>query len=148
MTPETLGEYHLGLWLDWLERPCFVYVIQEQGGDSAVKVGRADDVAKRVAQLQTGNPHPLRLIYVLPGAGGLEADLHLRFEDDHLRGEWFAPTTDLDFVRRLALWTVAGYRQKGRVPHHREFENWPRTSRRSRESLVHTYIDPSIRRAA
>lgn len=54
---------------------------------SPVKIGRATDVAQRVSSLQTATPHELRILRILEG--DREAEMHERFSDDRIRGEWF-----------------------------------------------------------
>lgn len=77
-----------------------------------LKIGKADDVARRLATLQTGCPDLLEVIstvrFVRPSlaesrraAQVVERDLHSRFEPFHLRGEWFrhANVIQLEFDR-------------------------------------------------
>jgi hypothetical protein len=54
---------------------------------SPVKIGRAVHVGQRVASLQTGTPHELRVLRILKG--DRESEMHARFADDRIRGEWF-----------------------------------------------------------
>lgn len=60
-----------------------------------VKIGRADDVPARVAQLQTGNPHPLVLLGHYSGPDELESYFHEAFRGEHHSGEWFHLTATL-----------------------------------------------------
>jgi hypothetical protein len=71
------GPNDLDFWLSRLKEPNFVYVIQAIVG-GPVKIGVAKNPLARLAQLQTGNPLPLRLLYVVPGDRWLEAELHKR----------------------------------------------------------------------
>lgn len=67
-----------------------LYIIQMAvTGD--VKVGRSKHPEQRLKQLQTGSPHPLRLILHVPGQGSMERVLHQRMRDRRTRrsGEWF-----------------------------------------------------------
>lgn len=75
--PEYPGDNDLEFWLSRLKEPNFVYVIQAMPR-SPVKIGVAKDPLARLAQLQTGNPYPLHLLYVVPGDRWLEAELHHR----------------------------------------------------------------------
>lgn len=70
----------------------WTYFIQA-GADGPIKIGKADNPEKRVAELQTGSPDVLRLIGKLKG--DCEKDLHARFHKLHLRGEWFSPDVRL-----------------------------------------------------
>lgn len=70
-----------------------VYFI-EAVGSGFVKIGYVADfhsIADRIRQMQTGCPYELRLAAVLPSGGrDHETQLHLRFEAERFRGEWFA----------------------------------------------------------
>jgi hypothetical protein len=64
----------------------YTYIIQ---GDptTPVKIGRTEDVARRLADLQTANPMTLRVLLVRDGDH--EAELHQLFAEDRIQGEWF-----------------------------------------------------------
>lgn len=77
----------------------FVYFVQSH--DGYIKIGRASNVERRITELQSGQPHPLRILLVLSGKASLEFELHARFA--HLRvrdnGEWFVAGRELlDFI--------------------------------------------------
>lgn len=85
----TPGEY-----LTWWEShgfdyPLYVYVIQAHA-ESPIKIGLATDVRHRMGELQTGNPYPLRLLYVFCGSFEAEQALHRRFAAFRMCGEWFS----------------------------------------------------------
>ncbi|MET8907582.1 GIY-YIG nuclease family protein [Micromonospora sp. NPDC004551] len=66
-----------------------------------VKIGHSDDVRRRLAQLQTGNPAHLHLAHAIyePDTDRrreIEADLHRRFRDLRVDGEWFRWTEKLN----------------------------------------------------
>jgi hypothetical protein len=68
-----------------------IYLIQS-GEDGPVKIGiTSSDPRKRVAQLQTGNPTPLRLRATISGDASIERHLHSKFGQLRLNGEWFEP---------------------------------------------------------
>lgn len=73
-----------------------------QCGDSGpIKIGRAIDVARRMEMLQTGCPYVLQLLGTLDDEEFPEHELHARFADLRLRGEWFHPAKSLlDFIER------------------------------------------------
>lgn len=80
-----------------------VYVYFVHAPDSGrVKIGRAADVRRRLAVLQTGSPEALRLLAAtLDKSGGeLERDFQRMFAADRLKGEWFKASEPL---LRLAL---------------------------------------------
>ncbi len=82
------------------EKPGFVYIIGCDGS-SRVKIGKANDVAKRFGSIQRMSPFELRVLAHFPGGFRYEQALHKRF--DHLRtyGEWFE-FGDLDPVAEVA----------------------------------------------
>lgn len=60
-----------------------------------IKVGWSKNVATRIAQLQTGNPDPIQLLATTPGGRSLEREVHSRFADARVTGEWFSATPEL-----------------------------------------------------
>lgn len=75
-----------------------VYFVQ-QGASGPIKIGKAANVAARIASLQTANPYPLTLLGTAAGGIERERELHERFAADRLHGEWFAPSLALlDFI--------------------------------------------------
>ncbi len=71
-----------------------IYFIQNEN-TKAIKIGYSIDVQKRLAQLQTAVAERLILIGQIPGEITDERDLHERFRDHHVRGEWFDGTKGL-----------------------------------------------------
>lgn len=67
-----------------------VYFIQ-RGTDGPVKIGHSKRVSARLAGLQSGCPEPLSLIGILPGGRKKEMELHAKYADLRLTGEWFKP---------------------------------------------------------
>ncbi len=66
-----------------------VYVIQA-GDDGAFKIGVSNDVAARVATLQTASPHELRFLGLIGADATDEAAHHEALQTQRVRGEWFA----------------------------------------------------------
>lgn len=67
-----------------------------------IKIGKARDITRRVATLQTALPDELHLLLTIPGYGHEEAWFHKRFEHLRLRGEWFHADCDLvHFLRAV-----------------------------------------------
>lgn len=80
--------------LDPSQRETVIYFIQsEHGGE--IKIGRADDVAKRLAGLQTSRPDKLLILAAAPGSTQQERELHDRFAAHRVKGEWFSPVAEL-----------------------------------------------------
>lgn len=65
------------------------------GGTGAVKIGRADNVKKRMADLQVSNPSKLSLLCHFRAPSIFEPTLHTIFSKSRLRGEWFSITDEL-----------------------------------------------------
>jgi hypothetical protein len=65
-----------------------------QAGDR-VKIGWSKRVAARLAQLQTGNAAPIRLLGTMPGARTVERRVHAQFAELRLAGEWFQAAPEL-----------------------------------------------------
>ena len=64
----------------------FVYFISD--GD-AIKIGLSKTPKGRLRTLQTGHPRELVLLASLEGSRRLEREIHERFANLRLRGEWF-----------------------------------------------------------
>jgi hypothetical protein len=54
-----------------------------------IKIGWSRNVGARISQLQTGNADPIELIATISGGRALERQLHERFADSRVSGEWF-----------------------------------------------------------
>lgn len=64
----------------------YIYFIR---AGSKVKIGFSTRPLIRLANLQTSHHEKLEVLGTKPGTKKLEADLHHRFRDFHVRGEWF-----------------------------------------------------------
>lgn len=76
----------------------YVYLIIEDLPGGAViygKIGYSTNPRKRVAELQTGNPRPLRLLRMKPGTEADEAALHQKYIKHNVLQEWFHITKEL-----------------------------------------------------
>jgi len=58
-------------------------------GTTAVKIGKAGNVEKRLRTLQTGHHGELVVLWSTQAPSTLEDHLHGVFEKRHIRGEWF-----------------------------------------------------------
>lgn len=68
----------------------FVYFLLYGNGNGAkVKIGTSKNVNGRLAILKTGVPGKARVYYVTPGNIALERNLHRKFAEDRVSGEWF-----------------------------------------------------------
>jgi hypothetical protein len=78
--------------------PGYVYLITEDrlgGGIRYVKIGYSVNPQKRVAELQTGNPRLLKLLYAMPGTPEDERRLHAKYAKHNVLQEWFEVTKEL-----------------------------------------------------
>lgn len=73
-----------------------VYFAQAEWG-GPIKIGYcgAGQEANRLRMIQTHNPTPMRLTRVIEGDRIDERQLHTRFAEARVRGEWFYPTAEL-----------------------------------------------------
>lgn len=82
----------LALHDDILETPTrWIYFIRGKEG-GPVKIGVANDPKKRLADLQRTCPVELEIIGSRPGDTFAERELHDRFADFRVHGEWFEPS--------------------------------------------------------
>lgn len=65
-----------------------VYLIRA-GNTGFVKIGYARDVRQRIAGMQVDNHEPLQLLRTWTGGKDEERDIHGRFANYRVRGEWF-----------------------------------------------------------
>lgn len=105
--------------LDEGERKGWVYFL-EASPHGPIKIGWAKDPAKRLEQLQTGQPVELNLIGLLPGTRYLEADIHRRLWKARSRGEWFERAATLKLVQPViashGVFLVAGCSKSRTIP--------------------------------
>lgn len=71
----------------------YVYLIYDPK-NSAVKIGKANDILNRLGELQVGNPNKLEIIAEMvceneQRALQIEDALHSKYKHLYLRGEWF-----------------------------------------------------------
>lgn len=104
--PDQDGLFHAGQVEEWVNGCTHVYFIQ-MGEDGPIKIGRADRPSSRLRELQTGNPHKLRLIGKFKAPRDAEPLLHSLFPHHRLEGEWFKPDSEiLSLVSRLGTIAV------------------------------------------
>lgn len=80
--------------LDPSSKSTVVYFIQGEDG-GPIKIGRTDDLAKRIVGLETSRPDRLVTLGTFPGTLRDESEIHQRFADIRERGEWFQATPEL-----------------------------------------------------
>jgi hypothetical protein len=84
-----------------------------------VKIGKANNVRRRLCDLLCGFPHPYELLCVVPGGIGEESKLHRQFDKQRRRNgsgtEWFELSPELlDFIASV---------RAGRYPIRAELES-------------------------
>jgi hypothetical protein len=82
--------------------PGFVYLLKGQG---YYKIGRAKDPHRRSETLAVQLPFPTEMVAHVhsPDYKALEAELHQRFVDKRLNGEWFdLSDEDVEYIKGLA----------------------------------------------
>lgn len=71
-----------------------VYFIQQDGGDMFIKIGKTNNINRRLTELQTGSPYKLNIIVKIfaennSHANAIEKMLHERLGKFKSTGEWF-----------------------------------------------------------
>lgn len=79
-----------------------IYFVQA-GARGPVKIGKADDVATRIANLATAHYEHLSLLATLDVPDGIERSLHRLLRRHCIRGEWFASCPEVIAVVDLAV---------------------------------------------
>ena len=75
-----------------------IYFIQSESGP--IKIGYSRSATQKLANLQICNLERLTLLGTVSGGRDKEADLHERFADLALGGEWFKANKDLlDYIK-------------------------------------------------
>jgi hypothetical protein len=69
------------------KRPTFVYLMRDERS-GFIKIGRAKDPDARERTLQSENPHVL-MVLCHPADASIERELHHKYGDFRVRGEWF-----------------------------------------------------------
>jgi hypothetical protein len=138
----------------------FIYAIQEQRRNGLVKIGTANDLGKRMRELQARSEHPLSLIWVELWVGvdarRAEAMIHWQLRDHRAKPhvmsarrmepgrEWFHPRAEvMDFI---GGWATSVEEALARAPRHLEGQwvvppeerppGWEDEELRRRELLV------------
>lgn len=74
-----------------------VYFISDEHGN--VKIGYATSVQARFGELQVANASELTILLEIPGGRKVEAELHTKFAEHRVRGEWFKLVPEiLDYI--------------------------------------------------
>lgn len=77
----------------------YVYFV---AGGGMIKIGFSSDPDKRLRDLRTSSPIPLKLLTTTPGGRDEETALHRRFAEHRRQGEWFTECEEiLDYIQGL-----------------------------------------------
>ena len=69
-----------------------VYFIK---AENRLKIGYAEDPSKRIPSIQTSSPFQLEVLLIIDGDYSIERDLHQKFQDFRVSGEWFEFNDDI-----------------------------------------------------
>lgn len=69
------------------------YLMQIDGPEKLVKIGKTKNPTMRLITLKTGIPWPLRLVAMV--GADVERDLKIRFAAHRVQGEWFRPSAEM-----------------------------------------------------
>ena len=75
-----------------------IYFIRRES--NFVKIGYSKDVTKRIKELQTASPTPIKVLAVLPGGYKTERELHNLFYKHRKEGEWFKLVREIKYFLR------------------------------------------------
>ncbi len=88
------GDGHI--FADWpaeIRRNHRVYFVQagdpDADGGAAIKIGFTTDLDRRLRQLQTAHPEPLKIIERVIGTRAIEAFFHRLLRPQRIQGEWY-----------------------------------------------------------
>lgn len=92
---------------NWLSYPLgqYVYVIQDTDLSRCCKIGRTNNLRRRLARFDVVLPFRFAVICIVPcrNAVSMETYLHNHFNDKRRSGEWFSlDEKDVAFIRELA----------------------------------------------
>lgn len=82
----------------------FLYVIESlEPTRSVLKIGITNDLEKRIKNIQTGNPYPVRYVFFQErnDAADLEKWLFTQFSIYRLEGEWFHTITLQEIRKKI-----------------------------------------------
>jgi hypothetical protein len=88
-----------------------IYFVQA-GKGGKIKIGYTDEESlfNRISTLQTGSPEKLVLLLAIPGNTTVERQIHKRFADCRLHGEWFEATTELmEYISSFSPKTIKAF---------------------------------------
>lgn len=83
------------------EESSFIYFIQS-GKDGPIKIGTTNNVESRLGDIRVLNPQKIKLLKSIKGTQKYEKEIHRKFKNDRIKGEWFRLSSDLiEFINSL-----------------------------------------------
>lgn len=80
--------------------PCVYFA----AAGSFIKIGYSSNWPNRIAHLQVACPYRISAVLVISGTQSTEAELHERFKDLRIHGEWFRRSAELlEFIEQRKL---------------------------------------------
>lgn len=86
----------------------WVYFIQ---ADKHIKIGYSVDPMDRLSIADVFNPYPVSCLGLLQGERRLEYEIHTRFKNCRVRGEWFDAKPVLKWLKSQTLLPIAASRK-------------------------------------
>lgn len=71
----------------------YIYFVRDASG--SIKIGKTKNVLARISAIRTSHASDLIILGVLKAAPKLEKQLHKRFAEHRIKGEWFTAAPDL-----------------------------------------------------
>ena len=76
-----------------------IYFVQS-GKKGPIKIGKSNDPHERIGSLQISSSEPLTLLGVMDGDIKEEKNIHTKFLNYRIKGEWFKPSNNLiEFIK-------------------------------------------------
>lgn len=88
----------------WMKKSGYVYLIESSHG--VYKIGLSRDPQNRIATFGILLPFPVEFVCLIQtdDMRALETQLHTRYADKRINGEWFAlDTADVEYIKSLAV---------------------------------------------
>ena len=93
----------------------YIYFI-EQEKQNFVKIGFATNIKNRLGSLQTGSPYNLILRGYIKGDRNFECELHLKFKNYNIGGEWFTLSDEIkEFINNNCNKDYVDYNTNRRI---------------------------------
>lgn len=95
----------------------YVYFAKECVKNGAIKIGVSTNPHTRVRSLDIGSPNGVVIIAVIPGEIQTEREMHNKFAQYRIKGEWFSPSDELlDFIENLPTFQGKKRKKAKRIP--------------------------------